>query len=85
MEEDIQNYSPTVMLRGTPCGCILFKIFEFSVTQTNSNYVPVFYILIKMLESSEFIKMHVLHQLRTRHHGAIFAPPGGLKWQLIIS
>ena len=21
MEEDIQNYSPTVMFRGTPCSC----------------------------------------------------------------
>ena len=25
MEEDIQNYSPTVMFRGTPCTSLKFK------------------------------------------------------------
>ena len=38
MEEDIQNYLPTVMFRGTPCiseYCIMFKVFNLKTLYCN--------------------------------------------------
>jgi len=45
MEEDTQNYSPTVMFRGTPCSKEkLNVVFKFSVFQFSS-------VVTKMLDS----------------------------------
>ena len=35
MEEDIQNHSPTVMFRGTPCSSCFYKTFLFKKLNIN--------------------------------------------------
>ena len=56
MEEDIQNYSPTVMFRGTPC---IFPIQSLSL-----NYL---FVTGTTTETQTLKKLSIM---KTKHHGS---------------
>ena len=38
IEEAIQNYSPTVMFRGTPCSILIFSRYQLNITKFSRQY-----------------------------------------------